>query len=120
TACRSESRTSTLPKISRTASVRPEESAPLFSRRVQSGANACRPADWSFWSIGFRRMGMKRLSIVVSLPGENNYLREQEAAARTSAQRLGIDLQVINAKSDPITQSQQVLKLVQAQSGRPD
>jgi ABC-type sugar transport system substrate-binding protein len=63
---------------------------------------------------------MKRLSIVVSLPGENNYLREQEAAAKTSAQRLGLDLQVINAKSDPITQSQQVLEVVQAQSGRPD
>jgi len=63
---------------------------------------------------------MKRLSIVVSLPGENNYLREQEAAAKTTAQRLGLDLQVINAKSDPITQSQQVLEVVQAQSGRPD
>jgi ABC-type sugar transport system substrate-binding protein len=63
---------------------------------------------------------MKRLSIVISLPGENNYLREQEAAAKTSAQRLGLDLQVINAKSDPVTQSQQVLEVVQAQSGRPD
>lgn len=63
---------------------------------------------------------MKRLRIVVSLPGENNYLREQEAVANITAQRLGIDLQVINAKSDPVTQSQQVLELVQAQSGRPD
>ena len=63
---------------------------------------------------------MKRLSIVVSLPGENNYLREQEAAARTSAQRLGLDLHVLNSKSDPITQSQQVLEVVQAHSGRPD
>jgi hypothetical protein len=32
TTCRSESRTSTLPEISRIASVRPEESAPLVSR----------------------------------------------------------------------------------------
>lgn len=63
---------------------------------------------------------MKKLSIVVSLPGENNYLREQEAVARATAQRLGLDLKVINAKSDPITQSQQVLEVVQAQSGRPD
>lgn len=63
---------------------------------------------------------MKRPRFVISLPGENNYLREQEAVAKTTAQRLGIDLQVINAKSDPITQSQQVLELVQAQSGRPD
>ena len=57
---------------------------------------------------------MKKLSIVVSLPGENNYLREQEAAAKTTAQRLGLDLQVINAKSDPVTQSQQVLEIVQS------
>ncbi|MGZ4844294.1 MAG: sugar ABC transporter substrate-binding protein [Candidatus Angelobacter sp.] len=63
---------------------------------------------------------MKRLSIVISLPGENNYLREQEAVAKTTAQRLGLDLQVINAKSDPITQSQQVLELVQSKSARPD
>jgi ABC-type sugar transport system substrate-binding protein len=63
---------------------------------------------------------MKRLSIVVSLPGENNYLREQEAAAKASAQRLGLDLQVINAKSDPVTQSQQVLEIVQSQTARPD
>jgi ABC-type sugar transport system substrate-binding protein len=69
---------------------------------------------------GLQENGMKRLSIVVSLPGENNYLREQEAAARTTAQRLGLDLHVVNAKSDPITQSQQVLEVVQAQSGRPD
>jgi ABC-type sugar transport system substrate-binding protein len=63
---------------------------------------------------------MKRLSIVVSLPGENNYLREQEAAAKATAQRLELDLRVINAKSDPVTQSQQVLEIVQSQSARPD
>jgi len=63
---------------------------------------------------------MKKLSIVVSLPGENNYLREQEAAAKAAAQRLGLDLQVINAKSDPVTQSQQVLEIVQSQTARPD
>jgi ABC-type sugar transport system substrate-binding protein len=63
---------------------------------------------------------MKRLSVVISLPGENNYLREQEAVAKTTAQRLGLDLQVINAKSDPVTQSQQVLEVVQSQSTRPD
>jgi ribose transport system substrate-binding protein len=63
---------------------------------------------------------MKKLSIVISLPGENNYLREQEAAAKTTAQRLGIDLRIINAKSDPVTQSQQLLEIVQAPSTRPD
>jgi ABC-type sugar transport system substrate-binding protein len=63
---------------------------------------------------------MKKLSIVISLPGENNYLREQEAAAKTAAQRLGLDLRIINAKSDPVTQSQQLLEIVQATSARPD
>jgi ABC-type sugar transport system substrate-binding protein len=63
---------------------------------------------------------MKRLSIVISLPGENNYLREQEAAAKTTAERLGLDLRIINAKSDPVTQSQQLLEIVQTTSARPD
>src|SRR5690242_3794931 len=63
---------------------------------------------------------MKKLSIVISLPGENNYLREQEAAAKTTAQRLGLDLRIINAKSDPVTQSQQLLEIVQTSSARPD
>ena len=63
---------------------------------------------------------MKKLSIVISLPGENNYLREQEAAAKATAQRLGLDLRIINAKSDPVTQSQQLLEIVQATSARPD
>ena len=63
---------------------------------------------------------MKKLSIVISLPGENNYLREQEAAAKTTAQRLGLDLRIINAKSDPVTQSQQLLEIVQATTTRPD
>ncbi|HVG91282.1 MAG TPA: sugar ABC transporter substrate-binding protein [Alphaproteobacteria bacterium] len=63
---------------------------------------------------------MKKLSIVISLPGENNYLREQESAAKTTAQRLGLDLRIINAKSDPVTQSQQLLEIVQATSTRPD
>src|SRR6478752_4685701 len=63
---------------------------------------------------------MKKLSILISLPGENNYLHEQEAVAKATAQRLGIELRILNAKSDPITQSQQVLEVVQANAGRPD
>jgi ribose transport system substrate-binding protein len=63
---------------------------------------------------------MKKLSIVISLPGENNYLREQEAAAQSTAQKLGLELRVINAKSDPVTQSQQLLEIVQTTSARPD
>jgi ABC-type sugar transport system substrate-binding protein len=63
---------------------------------------------------------MKKLSIVVSLPGENNYLREQESAAKAAAQRLGLELRVMNARSDPVTQSQQLLEIMQSQFTRPD
>jgi ABC-type sugar transport system substrate-binding protein len=63
---------------------------------------------------------MKKLSIVVSLPGVNNYLRQQETAARETAQRLGVDLRVLNAESDPVTQSQQLLEIIQSRSALPD
>jgi ABC-type sugar transport system substrate-binding protein len=63
---------------------------------------------------------MKRLSVVVSLPGDNNYLREQASAAKATALRLDMELQVINAKSDPVVQSQQLLEIIQSSSGRPD
>src|SRR5882672_11857643 len=63
---------------------------------------------------------MKRLSVVVSLPGDNNYLREQASAAKATALRLDVELQVINAKSDPVVQSQQLLEIVQSDSARPD
>lgn len=64
---------------------------------------------------------MKNLRVVVALPGENNYLREQEGAARETARRLGIELQLINAGNDAVTQSQQLLEILQSQSvPRPD
>lgn len=63
---------------------------------------------------------MKRLSVVVSIPGQNNYLLEQEAAVRQTADRLGVDLRVLNANSDAIVQSQQLLEIIQAGAGRPD
>jgi ABC-type sugar transport system substrate-binding protein len=67
-----------------------------------------------------RRPTLKKLRVVVSLPGENNYLREQESVAKATAQRLNVELQVLNAKSDPVTQSQQILEIVQSSSARPD
>lgn len=63
---------------------------------------------------------MKRLSVVVSLPGDNNYLHEQAAAARVTALRLDVELQVLNAKSDPVVQSQQLLEIIQSSAERPD
>jgi ABC-type sugar transport system substrate-binding protein len=64
---------------------------------------------------------VKKLKCVLSLPGDNLYLREQISAAEAAASRLGIDLQVISADMDPILQSQQLLAAVQAKEGeRPD
>ena len=63
---------------------------------------------------------MKKLSIVVSLPGDNRYLTEQAAAAETTALRLGVDLTLINAHSDAVAQSQQLLEIIQShQPSRP-
>lgn len=57
---------------------------------------------------------MKRLRIVVSLPNDNAYQHEQRAAARSTAQRLGLDLQVIQAADDSKTQNQQLLEIVES------
>ena len=64
---------------------------------------------------------MKKISIVLSLiTMDNDYQREQAAAAEGVAGRLGIDLQVVYAESDPITQSQQLLKFIQSNGQKPD
>lgn len=63
---------------------------------------------------------MKKLSIIISLPGDNKYLEEQATAADVAARRLGLNLQIINAHSDPVAQSQQILEIVQSKSSRPD
>jgi ABC-type sugar transport system substrate-binding protein len=63
---------------------------------------------------------MAKLSVVISLPGDNRYLSEQTAAAQSAAQRLGLDLKIVNAHSDPVAQSQQILEIVQSKSSRPD
>lgn len=64
---------------------------------------------------------MDKIRLLVSLPGDSNYLREQATVAKTTAARLGVDLQMLNANSDPITQSQQLLRVIQSSSElRPD
>src|SRR5436309_7721822 len=62
----------------------------------------------------------KKLSFVISLPGENNYLSEQAAAAKTTAERLNVEVHIMNALSDPVAQSQQLLETIQSRSARPD
>lgn len=64
---------------------------------------------------------MKTWKFVLAIPGDTLYLREQTAAAKATAGRLGVELQVVNAEMDSVAQGQQVLKFVQSPSeSRPD
>jgi ribose transport system substrate-binding protein len=63
---------------------------------------------------------MKKLRFLVSLTtNENDYQIEQAAAAEKAARRLGVELQVIYAENDAITQSQQILKTIQSRTEAP-
>jgi ABC-type sugar transport system substrate-binding protein len=63
-----------------------------------------------------------KLKYLLSLPtDDNDYQQEQAAAAKDTATRLGLDLQVVYAKNDAIEQSDQILKAIQSPAGtRPD
>jgi len=61
---------------------------------------------------------MKDLRIVVSLPNDNAYQHEQGAIARATGGQLGLNVEVLHAHDDAITQSQQILGLVQAPAGK--
>lgn len=65
---------------------------------------------------------MKKMRFLVSLMTKNNdYQLEQAAAAQQAAAQWGVDLQVVFADNDPITQSTQVLKAIQSEPAeRPD
>jgi ribose transport system substrate-binding protein len=65
---------------------------------------------------------VKKLRFLVSLiTKDNDYQLQQAASAETAARELGIDLEIVYAEGDTITQSTQVLKAIQAQpSLRPD
>ena len=65
---------------------------------------------------------MKRLTFVVSLTNnDNDYQQEQAAAAEKAARRLGVEIKIIHADNDALTQSQQLLHFVQDSSvARPD
>jgi len=65
---------------------------------------------------------MKKLSFLVSLPtDQNHYQQEQAKAASAAAQRLGIEVRILYANNDSVTQSQQLLDVILSSSGpRPD
>ena len=57
---------------------------------------------------------MKKWKCVLSIPGDSLYLREQTVAAKTTSERLGVELTVLNAEMDPVNQGQQLLRFVQS------
>jgi ribose transport system substrate-binding protein len=60
---------------------------------------------------------MKKLNFLVSLTTrDNDYQVEQATAAEEAARRLGVDVQIIHADNDAITQSQQLLQVIQSRS----
>lgn len=60
---------------------------------------------------------MKKLKFLVSLTtNDNDYQMEQAVAAEEAARKLGVDLQIIYADNDAITQSQQILNVIQSRS----
>ncbi len=65
---------------------------------------------------------MKRLRFLVSLmTRENDYQLEQAESAQAASAKLGVDLQIIFADNDAVTQGTQVLKVIQSDAAsRPD
>ena len=60
---------------------------------------------------------MKKLKFILSLTNnDNDYQIEQAAAAEQAAKRRSVDLQTIHADNDSVTQSQQLLKIIQSRS----
>jgi ribose transport system substrate-binding protein len=60
---------------------------------------------------------MRKLKFLVSLTtNDNDYQIEQAADAEEAARRLGVDIQLIYADNDSITQSQQILNVIQSRS----
>ena len=61
---------------------------------------------------------MNKLNFLVSLTtADNDYQIEQAKSAEEAARRLGVDAKIIYADNDSITQSQQLLDVIQSRSG---
>jgi len=60
---------------------------------------------------------IKKLKFLVSLTtNDNDYQIEQAFDAETTAKRLGVEVQIIYADNDSITQSQQILNVIQSRT----
>ncbi len=72
---------------------------------------------WGRDMIGYRAFTMKKQKFILCLTNnDNDYQIEQAVAAEAAAKRLGVEVQVIQAENDSVTQSQQLLKIIQSRS----
>jgi ribose transport system substrate-binding protein len=84
-----------------------------------SGKSSCnRVAEVRQWGGGGRTL--KRLNLVVSLPNDNSYQREQAKSALATAHRVGAEVKILHADNDSVTQSTQLLEIVQSRGAKPD
>src|SRR5579872_986030 len=60
---------------------------------------------------------MKKLKFLVSLlMAENPYQRQHAVAAQEAGRRLGVEIEIVYAKNDPLTQVEQLLNAIQSSS----
>jgi ABC-type sugar transport system substrate-binding protein len=62
---------------------------------------------------------VKKLKFALSVPGDTMYLRAQTSAAQATADRLGVELEVVNAQMDAVAQGQHLVTLVHSRTSRP-
>jgi ribose transport system substrate-binding protein len=64
---------------------------------------------------------MTKLNVLVSLiTSDNDFQREQAASAEDAARRLDAKIQIVYAGNDAVNQTQQLLKVIQGSTQRPD
>jgi ribose transport system substrate-binding protein len=64
---------------------------------------------------------MNNLNVVVALTTrDNDYQAEQSASAAEAASRLGLKISIVYADNDAVNQSQQLVKIIQDRTERPD
>ena len=64
---------------------------------------------------------MNNLNVVVALTTrDNDYQAEQSASAAEVASRLGVKISIVYADNDAVNQSQQLVKIIQDKTERPD
>ncbi len=63
---------------------------------------------------------MRKLKFVLSVPGDTMYLRAQTTAAQATADRLGVELEIVSAQMDSVAQGQDLVNSVHSKTSRPD